>query len=229
MLDKFLYNHDHDCVYNILDMDTNHKLLKKLNPSYKTMRNVRRRLFYFFKDYKNRYELVNFITKEISEDINRLEIYINILAYNFGYGDTSLANSLEMISMRNTNESEIKEKFANENINDNIYIQKFKKNIFYSIHSEEQQTKYLKSIIYNFSDNIISPKIYKINKLPEKQQLLRYDEDGYTIFDSHTLISLNDLEELNKRITRSIYKNAIKIYEEAFWCGLYDRVEKRYT
>lgn len=225
LLEKFLYNKDHNCVYNIFDMDVSEGHFKNLSPSYKMVKNIRRRLSYFFRELENKAEIVNYISKEIGEDINRLEVYLNIIAHNLGYSNTNQANKLEIKMVRGTY---IEQTCPISRV-DNEELGDFKKKILSKIIVEERNTERIKEIVKNFSNTLIKKKIYSLNSRNVGQLNIEYDDTGYLLSDLPKLVTRDEIDELYKRIFRSMYKNAVKVYEEAYWQGLIDRVMARYT
>ncbi|NLM06311.1 MAG: hypothetical protein GX219_05260 [Tissierellia bacterium] len=225
LLEKFLYNKDHDCVYNIFDMDLSEGHYKNLSPSYKMVKNIRRRLSYFFRDVENKTEIVNYISKEIGEDINRLEVYLNIIAHNLGYSNTSEANKLEIKMVRGISNNQDCLFFELENEE----VDNFKKKLLSKLIHDERNTENIKEIVRNFSNTLIKKKIYSLNSREVGQLILKYDDTGYSISDLPELVTRDEIDELYKRIFRSMYKNAVKVYEEAYWQGLIDRVMARYS
>lgn len=50
----------------------------------------------------------------------------------------------------------------------------------------------------------------------------------YSIGEGDTILTLNELDYIYKEILKLILKGGLRLYKEAYWYGLNDRVLKRY-
>jgi hypothetical protein len=165
----------------------------------------------------------------IHEDINRLELYLYLEGYKYGFLNNKDANQLEDITIKyysipdlynmkylfhfNTKEEEIME-FRNRFSDDVI--------------KEEKSSKRLYNIILKYVSDVIKPKIYSLNRHLDKQLSIDIETDKPKIKEEEALLRLDELETIYDEVLRIILKDGQRIFQKACWNGLNDRVLKRY-
>ena len=62
----------------------------------------------------------------------------------------------------------------------------------------------------------------------DKQLTIDYNSDKYKIKDDEELLNLDELNNIYKETVKIVLRNCLRLYKEAYWYGLNDRVLKRY-
>ena len=55
-----------------------------------------------------------------------------------------------------------------------------------------------------------------------------YNSNMYNIKEDNPLLTLNELNAIYKEIVKVVLRNGMKLYKDAYWYGLNDRVLERY-
>src|SRR5690606_1244872 len=92
----------------------------------------------------------------------------------------------------------------------------------------ESKNKYLYNSIIKYCDNILKGKVLSLNKFLDKQLTIEYNSKTFSIKEDYSLLTLEELTSIYKEIIKVVFKSGFKLYKEAYWYGLNDRVLKRY-
>ena len=226
---NFLFNNDINCIHillNLYDLENN---INNIMPNYISIYNLRKNISKLLKDRRGNHLIAYNLGELIHEDINRLELYLYLEGYKYGFLNKKDANKLEDVTIKyysipdlysmkylfhfNTKEEEVIE---------------FKNRFLDNIENEAKSNKRLQNIIIEYATNIIQPKIYSLNKYLDKQLSIDVGINGPNIKEDETLLTLDELKTIYNEVLRIILKDGQKIYQNACWNGLNDRVLKRY-
>lgn len=226
---NFLFNNDINSIHillNLYDLENN---INNIMPNYISINNLRKNISKLLRDRRGNHLIAYNLGELIHEDINRLELYLYLEGYKYGFLDKKGANKLEDITIKyysipdmynmkylfhfNTKEEE---------------VIKFKDKFFENLEKEEKTSKRLHNIIVKYVSHIIQPKIYCLNKHLDKQMSIDIGIDGPNIIEDETLLTLDELKTIYEEVLRVILKDGQKIFQNACWNGLNDRVLKRY-
>ena len=226
---KFLFNNDINCIHillNLYDLENN---INNIFPNYISINNLRKNISKLLIDRRGNHLIAYNLGEVIHEDINRLELFLYLEGYKYGFLDNKDVNQLEDITIKyysipdlynmkylfhfNTKEEEIRE---------------FKNRFFDNIEKEEKTNKRLNAIMTKYISNIIQPKVFSLNKYLDKQLSIDIGLDGPNIKEDETLLTFDELKTIYDEVLRIILKDGYRIYLKACWNGLNDRVLKRY-
>ncbi len=226
---KFLFNSDINCIHillNLYDLENN---INNIFPKYISIYNLRRHISRLLKDRRGNHLIAYNLGELIHEDINRLELYLYLEGYKHGYLNNKEANVLENITIKY---------FSIPNLYNMKYlfhfhigdeeILEYKKSIYDELQRGEKFDRYLRDIIDNYTFNIMKPKIISLNKYLDKQLTMDLEYESSNIKEDVTLLTLEELNEIYSEVIKFIFKNGQKLYQDAYWYGLNDRVLKRY-
>lgn len=226
---NFLFNKDINCIHillNLYDLENN---INNIVPNYISINNLRKSISKLLKNRRGNHLIAYNLGELIHEDINRLELYLYLEGYKYGFLNNKDANQLEDITIKyysipdlynmkylfhfNTKEEEIME-FRNRFSDDVI--------------KEEKSSKRLYNIILKYVSDVIKPKIYSLNRHLDKQLSIDIETDKPKIKEEEALLRLDELETIYDEVLRIILKDGQRIFQKACWNGLNDRVLKRY-
>lgn len=226
---NFLFNNDINCIHillNLYDLENN---INNIVPNYISLNNLRRNISKLLKDRRGNHLIANNLGELIHEEINRLELYLYLEGYKYGFLNKKDANKLENVTIKyysipdlynmkylfhyNTNEEE---------------VLKFKDTFLDNVEKESKSNKRLQDIIMEYAKKIIQTKIYSLNKYLDKQLSIDVSLNNGNIKDDETLLTLDELKNIYDEVLRIILKDGKRIYQNACWDGLNDRVLKRY-
>lgn len=226
---KFLFNNDINCIHillNLYDLEDN---INNIFPKYMSITNLRRSISKLLKDRRGNHLIAYNLGELIHEDINRLELYLYLEGYKYGFLNYRDANKLEDITIKY---------YAIPDLYDMKYlfhfnakeeeITEFQDHVFNNIKKEEKDNNRLNDTITKYVSNIIRPKIYSLNKYLDKQLSIDIETDRLNIKEDETILTLDELKTIYDEVVRSILKSGYKTYQNACWNGLNDRVLKRY-
>jgi hypothetical protein len=226
---NFLYKNDINCIHillNLYDLEDN---ITNICPKYISVNNLKKHIGRLLKG-KNSNHLISLnLGQLIHEDINRLELYIYLEGYKQGYFNNKWVNTLEKATVENIIIEELYNiKYLYHFDTSEVHILDIKSSLTEEIQEEEKHGKFLNNIIGSYCDNIIKPKVLNLNKFLDKQLKIEYDSTMYNIQEDNSLLTLVELNNIYKEIVKIILKDGLKLYGDAYWYGLNDRVLKRY-
>ena len=103
-----------------------------------------------------------------------------------------------------------------------------KKQINKDIHEDEKANKFLYNKVVKYSNTMLKRKVFNLNNFLDKQLTIDYDSHDYRIKDDEELLNFDELNNIYKETVKVVLRNCLKLYKEAYWYGLNDRVLKRY-
>ena len=163
------------------------------------------------------------------EDIDRLELCFYLEGYKYGYFNNKWVNVLEEKTLYYFTVEEMYQKKCLFHFdNGKELIKDLKLRFEFEIVSKEEEDKHIEKATNLFCEKKIKNKIKDLNNQMDRQ--LKIDLDSSTFIEEDSIVFDNEgLDELYIIIVDYLYKNMIKIYKDASWFGLNDKVLKRYT
>ena len=226
---NFLYKNDINSIHILLNLYDIEDNITNIYPRYVSMSYLKRHIGRFLKDKKGNHLISLNLGQLIHEDINRLELYIYLDGYKKGYFNKSWVNTLEKATIKN---------MSFENLYNINYLYHFdikdkqileiKNSIEDDINKKEKENNFLNKMITGYCENIIKSKIFNLNKFLDKQLTIEYNYKMYNIKEDNCLLTLEELNNIYKEIVKVVSRNGLKLYKDAYWYGLNDRVLKRY-
>ncbi|NMB26860.1 MAG: hypothetical protein GX987_02260 [Tissierellia bacterium] len=226
---NFLYNNDINSIHillNLYDLENN---MTNICPKYISTKAIRKRVKRLLIHRKDRQLISNNITLLIHEDIDRLELTLYLEGYKNGYHNNKWVNILEDETIKHFKIEQIYEK--NFLFHYNTYfkeVERIKEAFILEIEDKEKKTNYLHDFINRYCEKVIKRKIYNLNMYIDKQLAIEYNFNEMKIKEEEPLLSTNELNKIYKVVVKTIIKNTIKIYIDASWFGINDKVLNRY-
>lgn len=226
---NFLFNNDINCIHillNLYDLENN---ISNIFPKYISINKLRKHISLLLKNRRGKHLIAYNLGELIHEDINRLELYLYLEGYRRGYLDSKNVNTLEGLTMKYYSVSDLYNmKHLFQFQGQELDIKKFKIAIENEIVDFEKEENCLYNIISNYTNTIIRPKIITLNKYLDKQLAMDYTYKNINIREDETLLTLEELDKIYNVVEKIAYTNAMRLYKDAYWNGLNDRVLKRY-
>lgn len=226
---KFLYENDINSIHLLLNFYDLEEDLGDICPEYISLNYIQKCVSKFL-DYRKGNELAaKNLAELIHEDINRFELYIYIEAYRAAFNYMPCVNKLEQELLKNISLVKLYEnRKINKLFNDNTKLENFRRAFKDNIKKEIIKNKSLKRNIITYSNLVIKPKIFDINKHLDRQLTMVERDNHMAIMYETELFKKSELISLYKFICRLMYKDTVRIFTDAYWYGLCDKVIKRY-
>lgn len=229
LIHKFLYNSDVNSIHillNLCDLEDN---ITNISPRYISIHRIKRHINRFLKHKKGNQFISLNLGQLIHDDINRLELYIYIEGYRNGYFNNHFVNMLEKLSIENIPLEELyKRKYLYHFKQTPNKIKSLQEAIYKELTKKEKKNKELYGNIKDYCDDILKKKVLSLNKYLDKQLTIEYDSKHYTIKEDYSLLTLDELNKIYEEVFKMTFRSGMKLYKEAYWYGVNDRVLKRY-
>lgn len=227
--EKFLYQKDIDCINILLNIYNIEESIENIFPRYLSLAHLRKDIIKLYRD-KAGIELISKnLSSLIHDDINRFELYLYLEGYRFGFHAIKFANRLEELALRNLSIDELysrRKLFNYEMKNKEILL--FKKQIFCELKRDDNIRYYIKEIIKGMDKNLLRDKIADLNSHLDLQLVID-DKDSEIKFKvMNSYLSKMEIVTLNKKIIKFLYADGHRVFQNAFWDGVNDKVMKRY-
>lgn len=226
---NFLFKNDINSIHILLNLYDIEDNIKNIFPKYVSMKHLRNSIRRIFKNRKGNQLIAHNLVNLIHEDINRLELLLYIEGYKGGFSNIKYANALENLTCRY---------YSLEELYSLNYLFHFETNIKEIIDLKERLNKDLVSsqddnnnyidIIREYCDNVIKSKVFSLNKHLDKQLIMETKRNGINIVEDDYLLTKEDLKRIYKEVLKIIIKNGLKLFKDAYWNGVNDRVLLRY-
>lgn len=227
--EKFLYQKDIDCINILLNIYNIEESVENIFPRYLSLSHLRKDIV---KLYRGK-EGIELISKNLSslihDDINRFELYLYLEGYRFGFRAVKLANRLEELALRHLALDEFysrKKLFNYELKNKDILL--FKKQIFNELRKDTDIHYYIKEIIKGMDKNLLRDKIANLNAHLDLQLVMDEENSEVKFKLMNSYLSKSEIIALNRKIIKFLYVDGYRVFQNAFWDGVNDKVMKRY-
>lgn len=226
---NFLYENDLNSIHiliNLYDIEDN---IRNIYPKYVTIQHIKNSVLKLLKFKEDNTLIASNLGMLIHEDINRLELLLYLDGYKKGFADIKKANILEKLAVEIYDINTLYNKkflFQFDITNENV--KEFKERVFNSLKESDDYYSYLDDLIEYYCEKIIKPKVMNLNKHLDNQLKINYDNERLISLDSTTFLSDTELLSIFNESVTIITRNSNKLYKDAFWNGLNDRVLKRY-
>ncbi|MDR7856441.1 hypothetical protein [Tissierella sp.] len=226
LIHKFLYKNDINCIHILLNLYDIEENITNIFPKYLSIYHLKKHISKFLKNRKGNNLISMNLGQLIHEDINRLELFIYLEGYRHGYYNNYWVNILEKLTLKNINFDQLYKRKYLYHFEKNIkQVEDIKALVCEDIAINEDQNQFLYNIIENYCDKILKGKVLSLNKFLDKQLTVDYDSN---IKEDDSILTLNELYNIYTEVVKVVIKDGFKLYKEAYWYGLNDRVLKRY-
>lgn len=226
---KFLYNNDINSIHILLNLYDVENNISCMSPKYMSTDDIKRKVKRVLIHRNDRELVSNKIIMLIHDDIDRLELNFHLEGYTNGYYDNRNVNNLEGLSLQFYPIERFYEYNYLFHYNSPYKsIKEFKNNYFELMDKKEEDSGRVKNFIINYSENLIKSKIFRLNENLDKQLKFEFINKDISIKEEETFLSIKELNEIYEIIIEILFTNVRKIYKEASWYGLNDKLLKRY-
>jgi hypothetical protein len=226
---NFLFNNDLNSIHILLNLYDIEDNIRNIFPKYVSIKFLRNHITRFLKDRRGNQLIALNLGELVHEDINRLELLLYLEGYKDGYVNVKEVNDLEKITVKSYSLNELYYRkylfhfeFSSED------VAKLKDELFNKLNQKENTSNRLQDLINDYFENIIKTKVFSLNKYLDKQLTLDYESNFVTITEDDTLLTNDDLTKLYNEVNKIISRNGMRLYKDAYWNGVNDRVLKRY-
>ncbi|MTI70942.1 MAG: hypothetical protein FH751_11895 [Firmicutes bacterium] len=224
---RFLFNNDINSIYVLLSLYDLEENISNIYPKYICSKNIKTRVKKILRERENKNHIAQSIIYAIRDDINRIELCFYLEGYKYGYFNYKWVNALEKKALDTYNIENIYDKnylfhfdIMNEEVNN------IKTKLWNEIDFVENQKNNINDLVYTFADKVIKRKISNLDKHADKQ--LKVDFNDFNIKEESYLLTEKEANNIYHAIVNVMIRNLTKIYKEASWYALNDKVLKRY-
>lgn len=229
LINKFLYKNDTNCIHILLNLFDLEEDITNICPKYITTKKLKKRMTRYLRNRKDNHLISLSLGQLLHEDINRLELYIYLEGYKQGYYNNYWANRLEKAILINNQLEDLYTMKYLYHFGSNLReIKLVKSRVFDEIQKKEDGNNFLHDTILEYSTSIFKFKVFNLNNFLDKQLIIDCDSDSTTFTEDEDLLNINELKNIYQETINVVFKNGLKLYKEAYWYGLNDRVLKRY-
>ncbi|RVU55284.1 hypothetical protein [Anaerosphaera multitolerans] len=233
LIEKFLYDNDPESINILLNIYNFEDSVENIYPTYLSLKHLKKDIIKFLKNKEGKELIAYNLSNLIHDDVNRFELLLYLEGYRAGLNANKSVNKLEMLTFKyyDIEDLYIRKKMFNTDIS-KTDILRLKENLLKEIRRDRKVKKYIHNVVFRFNLRLLKRKIYNLNSHIDKQLMLNLDEDEknkgeqFVVTNSH--LSKEELHGLNKKIVRFLYLDGMKIFENAFWDGINDKLMKRY-
>lgn len=226
---NFLYNNDADSLHVLMSLLENEYRMKKLKPKYTCMRSIARSIRREMRHRSDAKDVVQTITRLLNDDINRLEFAVYVKGYSMGYQDKAWADKLETVTLSYLPVEDLYNRTTlfHTRVNSDILV--LKTHLLDELEDSVPYFRQLGIFATKYCEKKFRNKIMRLNIYHNKQLILWQDPNAQRAgFSEPSILVKDDLERIYQRIVRAFSKSIAKLYKEAYWYGVNDRVISRY-
>lgn len=229
LIHNFLYKNDINCIHILLNLYELEENFTNIKPKYMSIFHLKKRIRRILRNKKENHFISLNLGQLIHEDINRLELFIYLEGYKHGYFNNYWVNILENTTLEHIPIDQLyKRAYLYHFDSSDEKIKAIKEGAADAIQLKEKENKYLSNIIKKYCTTILKYKIFNLNKYLDKQLVINYNSNKYSISEGDSILTLEELDYIYREIFKMVLKGGLKLYKEAYWYGLNDRVLKRY-
>lgn len=226
---NFLFKNDLNSIHILLNLYDIEDNIRNIFPKYVSIKYLRNHISRILKNRRGNQLIAMNLGELIHEDINRLELLLYLEGYKGGFINIKEANRLEDITVKIYPITELYyQKYLfhfdtyTEDVND------LRDEIYYNLDKDEDSSNHLHKLIDRYCEKVIKNKIFSLNRYLDKQLTIDYDSLPVNITEDETLLTMDDLSNVYSEVIKIISRNGMRLYKDAYWNGLNDRVLKRY-
>jgi hypothetical protein len=226
---NFLFKNDLNSIHILLNLYDIEDNIRNIYPKYVSIKFLKNSIARILKERRGNQLIALNLGELLHEDINRLELLLYLEGYKNGFINIKEANKLEDLTVKTYPINELyyqKYLFHFEAGTDSVI--EFKEEVFFNLEQYELKSNHLSSLIGKYCEKIIRSKVFSLNKYLDKQLTIDYSDEYTHITEDDTLLTTDELSNINSEVVKIINRNGMRLYKDAYWNGLNDRVLKRY-
>lgn len=231
LLERFLLDNDVDSMNILLNSYNIEDSIQSITPSYISLKSLRRDILTFLKNREGKELIARNISAVIHDDINRFELTMYLEGYRAGFTSKEYVNKVETLAYQVYELEDLyssKKLFKKSLLPDNV--RKLKEKIFFDIDRMNSPKKNIRDVVRKLDSKLLRKKIYMMNSFLDRQLMFSFYKDNKDegFVDLGTALTREELYGLNKKIVKFLLRDGLRVYKNAYWDGVNDRVLKRY-
>ena len=228
LMHRFLYHCDSSAMQILLNLYDLEEKIHNIFPSYVSMKNLKRDILYFLKRKDNRSLFAGSLTDAIYDDVNRFELAMYLAGYRQGLNEVAKANELEVLALEEFDIGSMFERriLYQYDIRCDAVEAFYKRCIASHVHGYGEDL--VREQAARFSRHILKRKVYTLNHYVDRQLQVNFQSPKNPYRESDYTLSQQELAGLNRKLKKFIYRDGLRIYCSAYWCGINDLVLRRY-
>lgn len=229
LAERFLIRGDVDSAQVLLNLYNIEDQIENIVPSYISLSSLKKDVFKYLR-HKEGVELIVYnLSNLIHNDINRFEFYMYLEGYKRGFSEVDAVNQLEILSFKFLGLEEMykRKKLFNYDMK-NTDVLDFKKYLFKDVRKDYSNILFLRNSVVKFYDGVLNKKIKNINSLMDRQMVLSFTGSKEKFVEQNSYLIKREIHGINRKITKFLYRDGMKVFENAYWDGVNDKVMKRY-
>ncbi|NLY08676.1 MAG: hypothetical protein GXZ11_02060 [Tissierellia bacterium] len=226
--ERFLFQSDTASIHlllNFYDLDN----MKRFYPKYISMRDLQKDIVRCLRYRVGSEVIAQTLSRQMHEDINRLELYICLEGYKWGCGNMKAINRLESFALDEFSPWELSQmEYLYQNGTTDERVNAYRKSLFLKNRRESKRKSAITITVVNFANHFLKEKVRSINEHTDRQIIMDYDLSDGTMKEEYGDLTADELAVVYRKLTKFLIKNAYAVYESAAWGAINDRVLKRY-
>lgn len=229
LTDKFLYNDDLNSIYMLLALYDIEENISNICPIYTYSKDIRHKIKNILKDREDAEVISQNLSIIVNEDMNKLELCFYLEGYKDGFNSPKHINYLEDKSLQLLNIKDIYEaQYLFHFDTKNNSILEFKAECFEYLDNKNEKNKHIEELIHRFASKVIKKKIANLGDYVERQLKINFDIYNFSIGEVDYNLSIEEVDRLYRLILKTLTEHLKKVYKEAFWYAINDKVLMRY-
>ncbi|MDD7363358.1 MAG: hypothetical protein SPI65_01690 [Peptoniphilus sp.] len=228
LMHRFLYHCDSSSMQILLGLYDLEEKIHNIFPSYVSMKNLKKDILYFLRYKENRILFADSLTDAIYDDVNRFELVMYLEGYRQGYRDIAKANELEILALR---EFDVETMFGRKLLFHYSVPSKdidlFRKRCI-KRHLNAGAEAVIREQTSHFSQHVLKRKVFTLNHYVDRQLQMNFQSPKSLYHETNYMLTHQELSGLNRKLKKFLYRDGLRIYISAYWCGINDLVLRRY-
>ncbi len=226
---NFLFKNDLNSIHILLNLYDIEDNIRNIFPKYVSIKYLRNHISRILKNRRGNQLIAMNLGELIHEDINRLELLLYLEGYKGGFINIKEANRLEDITVKTYSINELYyQKYLFHFDTFTEPVQELRDEIFENLERDEDSSNHLHNLIGRYCEKVIRNKIFSLNRYLDKQLTIDYESSSANITEDETLLTMDDLSNVYNEVIKITSRNGMRLFKDAYWNGLNDRVLKRY-
>ncbi|OHW62593.1 hypothetical protein EUAN_11580 [Andreesenia angusta] len=226
--DRFLYNNDLNSIYILLALYDVEENISNIYPRYMCLKDIKKKIKSILKNRADSEHVAHNLGIIIHEDINRLELCFYLEGYQDGYKNVRFTNLLEKEVIKSYGidyiyRSEGLGYFGSDDATCGV-----KEKCYRYIDENAGRQSQIENLTDEFINRIVKKKIENLDQQIEKQLKIDYDMHNIRIEEVSYTLTNEEVEKINTTILDNLILHLGKVYKEAFWIAVNDKVFRRY-
>lgn len=226
--DRFLYNNDLNSIYILLALYDVEENISNIYPRYMCLNDIKKKIKLILKNRADSEHVAHNLGVIIHEDINRLELCFYLEGYQDGYKNVRYTNLLEKEVIKHYGIDYIYKAEGYINFGNDEATSGVKDKCYRYIDENVSKQSQIESLTDEFINRIVKKKIENLDQQIEKQLKIDYDMHNIKIEEVSYTLADKEVEKINTLILDNLIVHLNKVYKDAFWTAVNDKVFRRY-